>query len=120
MYVVLAIGLAASWYSGHVSEVMHTRARYTIGYLTGGIYTPKSGKKYSYNYRVQNKVYEATDSREDRMNNTEGARFLVEYDSLNPEVSDGHFAAAVPDSILDSPPNGWKTPPVPIPKIPAE
>jgi hypothetical protein len=33
-------------------------------------------------------------------------------------VSTGHFAAAVPDSITDNPPNGWKTPPVPIPKLP--
>ncbi|HEX8327726.1 MAG TPA: hypothetical protein VF629_09310 [Hymenobacter sp.] len=104
----------------HVKQVMHTRSRYTIGYLTGGIYTPKSGKSYNYRYRVKGQEYEATDNREKNMNTENGSRFLVEYDTLDPGVSTGHFAAAISDGMPDSPPNGWKTPPVPIPKIPSE
>ncbi|TGE29453.1 hypothetical protein [Hymenobacter metallicola] len=90
---------------------MHTRARYTIGYLTGGYYTPKSGKRYSYRYEVRGQEYEATDIREVNMNTATGARFVVEYDSLDPGVSRSHFALAVPDSIGQAPANGWKVPP---------
>lgn len=110
--LVLVLGAIGSWYSGHVKQRMHTRSRYTIGYITGGFYKPKSGKSYNYRYRVANQEYEATDSREPYMNTENGARFLVEYDTMDPGVSSGHFATAVPDSIPESPPNGWKTPPV--------
>lgn len=40
---------------------------------------------------------------------------LVEYDRLDPEVSTGHFAIVVPDSIRDIPAAGWAVPPFPVP-----
>ena len=113
--LVLGLGAVGGWYTLSTNEELHQRARYTVGYLTGVVYTPKSGTKYSYRYQVQGREYEGTDASEKGMNTTEGARFLLEYDSLNPERSDGRFTLAVPDSILDSPPNGWAVPPFPVP-----
>ncbi|PJJ59366.1 hypothetical protein CLV45_0783 [Hymenobacter chitinivorans DSM 11115] len=95
-------------------QIMHTRSRFTIGYLTGGYYTPKSGKRYSYRYQVQGQEYEATDTREEDMNSDNGARFLVEYDTLDPGESSGHFTLAIPDSIQRIPANGWPSPPFPV------
>ena len=112
---VILLFLAGGWYSVHLTRVMHTRAKFTIGYLTGGIYTPKSGKKYSYLFSVAGKTYEDTDTRETNMATNNGSRFLVEYDSLDPEISTGHFAIAVPNSIRTSPANGWTVPPFPVP-----
>jgi hypothetical protein len=115
VWFVIGICLAGGWYGMRAKQAMHTRPRYTIGCLTGGIYRPKSGKSYSYYYRVKGKEYKATDISETGMNTESGARFVVEYDSLNPEVSTGHFTLAVPDSIQTSPPNGWVVPPFPVP-----
>ncbi|GAA4027386.1 hypothetical protein GCM10022409_09220 [Hymenobacter glaciei] len=113
VYLVIGICLAGGWYGMRAKQTMHTRARYTIGYITGGIYRPKSGKSYSYRFAVKGKEYEATDISEAGMETENGARFLVEYDSLDPEVSTGHFTVSVPDSIAASPPSGWIIPPFP-------
>ncbi|PJJ59367.1 hypothetical protein CLV45_0784 [Hymenobacter chitinivorans DSM 11115] len=91
-------------------QIMHTRSRFTIGYLTGEYYTPKSGKR----YQVQGQEYEATDTRKEAMNTDNGARFVVEYDTLNPGLSTGYFTVAIPDSIQTSPGNGWKKLPFPV------
>ena len=64
---------------------------------------------------MQGQTYEGTDDIETGMNTDEGTRFLLEYDSLNPERSNGHFTLIVPDSIRSSPPNGWAVPPFPVP-----
>jgi hypothetical protein len=110
VFLVIGICLAGGWYGMRAKQKMHTRARYTIGHLTGGIYRPKSGKSYGYRYRVKGKAYEATDISEEGMVTETGTRFLVEYDSLNPEVSTGHFNVSIPDSIIASPFSGWNTP----------
>jgi long-subunit fatty acid transport protein len=116
-WAALFLGLAGvgSWYTLRTNEELHQRARFTIGYLTGVVYTPKSGTKYSYRYQVHGQTYEGTDASEKGMNTTEGTRFLLEYDSLNPERSNGRFTLAVPDSIRNSPSNGWAVPPFPVP-----
>jgi hypothetical protein len=115
VYIVVVVCLLGGWYGMRAKQAMHTRPRYTIGYLTGGIYRPKSGKSYSYYYLVNGKKYEATDISETGMNTENGARFVVEFDRLDPEVSTGHFTLAVPDSIQSSPPGGWDVSPVPLP-----
>jgi hypothetical protein len=79
---------------------------------------PKSGKRYSYKYQVKGKEYAATDGRERNINQAVGARFVVENDSLNPEVSTGHFALAVPDGILPPCPASGKHPPFAFPNCP--
>jgi hypothetical protein len=117
VYIVIGICLIGGWYAMRAKQVMHTRPRYTIGYLTGSIYRPNSGKSYSYSYQVKGTEYEATDISETGMLTKNGSRFVVEYDSLDPTVSTGHFSATVPASIPASPPSGWKTSPVPIPKL---
>jgi hypothetical protein len=115
-YLVIGICLAGGWYGLRAKQIMHTRPRYTIGYLTGSTYRPKSGRSYSYRYQVKGQEYEATDIQETGMNTARGARFVVEYDSLDPAVSTGHFTATVPDSLPHSPPAGWKTSPVLLPE----
>jgi long-subunit fatty acid transport protein len=113
--LVLGLGAVGIWYTMQTNEELHQRARFTIGYLTGVVYTPKSGTKYSYRYQVQGKTYEGTDASETGMNTTEGARFLLEYDSLNPERSNGRFTLTVPESIRTPPANGWAAPPFAVP-----
>ena len=49
------------------------------------------------------------------MDEANGSRYLVEYDSLDPKVNVGHFDVPIPDSIR-APANGWRTPPFPIPQ----
>ena len=49
------------------------------------------------------------------MNEENGARYLVEYDSLAPEQNVGHFNVPIPDSIRQPPVNGWRVPPFPVP-----
>ena len=116
VWFVVGICLAEGWYGLRAKQKMHTRAHFTIGYITGGTYRPKSGRSYSYYYRVKDKEYEATDISEAGMNTENGARFVVEYNSLEPEVSTGHFTLAVPDSIREAPTDGWRKPPVSVPQ----
>jgi hypothetical protein len=111
----LGLGAVGGWHTLRTNEELHQRARFTIGHLTGTVYTPKSGTKYSYRYQVGGKTYEGTDASEKGMVADEGGRFLLEYDSLNPERSNGRFALPIPDSVRNSPPNGWVTPPFPVP-----
>ncbi len=109
------IGLGIAWVA-HRTNLMHQRAKYTIGYITGYVYQPKSGKKYHYRYEVQGAAYEGTSSSEAHMNDQDGARFVVEYDSTSPDISTGHFTLAIPDSIRQVPANGWRRPPFPVPQ----
>jgi hypothetical protein len=59
-YFVIGICLAGGGYELRAKQAIHTRPRYTIGYLTGSSYRPKSGRSYSYRYQVKGQEYEAT------------------------------------------------------------
>lgn len=107
--------LAGGLYGTHLTKRMQTRPKYTIGYLTDGIYSLRSGKRYGYRFRVGGKLYEDTDISESHMATARDSRFLVQYDSLDPTVSIGFFTATIPDSIASAPANGWRLPPFPIP-----
>ena len=47
---VLILGALGMWYAARTNEELHQRARFTVGYLGGVMYTPKSGTKYRYRY----------------------------------------------------------------------
>ena len=113
--IFLGSMLALVFYAAHVGDIGHERAKFTIGYLTGYVYQ-KSGKRYNYRFNIQNTVYEGQSLPPDEeMDDRDGARFVVEYDSLNPEENLGHFAVTIPDSIRHPPLNGWTRPPFPVP-----
>ena len=112
----LGLLLIGVFYVAHVGDVGHQRAKFTIGYLTGYVYQYKTGKHYNYRFTVQGTSYVGQSSSPDEdMDDRDGARFVVEYDSLNPEENLGHFAVTVPDSIRRPPLNGWTRPPFPVP-----
>ena len=113
-FVFLGIGLVGVLYAGHVYDVGHERAKFTIGYLTGYVYQ-KSGKLFNYRFAVQGTEYEGQSQRDKGMDDRDGARFVVEYDSTHPGTNVGHFAVRVPDSIRQPPANGWTRPPFPVP-----
>ena len=110
----LGLLLIGVFYVAHVGDVGHQRAKFTIGYLTGHVYQ-KSGKFYNYRFAVRNTLYVGQSLPDTGMDDRDGARFVVEYDSLNPEENLGHFAVTVPDSIRRPPLNGWTRPPFPVP-----
>ena len=113
--LLILICLAGGWYSLQRRRLMQTRSRFTIGYLTGAIPSARGGMRYGYRFRVGGRPYEDADQRESYMATADGSRFLVEYDSLDPEVSMGHFTLAVPDSIQQAPAKGWARPPFAVP-----
>ena len=114
-FVFLGLGLAGVLYAGHRYNVGHQRAKFTIGYLTGYVYQ-KSGKRYNYRFEVQGTEYEGQSLPPDEdMDDRDGARFVVEYDSTHPGTNVGHFAVTIPDSIRQPPANGWTRPPFPVP-----
>ena len=110
-----AIGLGIA-YVAHLGSLMHERAKYTIGYLTGYVYRPKSGKYYHFRFETNGVPFVGTSLSDKGMDDRNGARFVVEYDSTNPEQNIGYFALRIPDSIRQPPPNGWRKPPFPIPQ----
>lgn len=108
--------VAIAWiYAAHSGDQMHQRAKFTIGYITGWHLTAKSGKYYEFHFMVRDSVYEGNSSTETGMDRRNGARFVVEYDSLNPGTNVGHFAVIVPNVIQQPPRDGWRTPPFPVP-----
>ncbi len=113
-FVFLGLGLVGVLYAGHIFNLAHQRAKFTVGYLTGYVYQ-KSGKRYNYRFEVQGTEYEGQSSSDKGMDDRDGARFVVEYDSLDPGTSVGHFDVFVPDSIRQAPANGWTRPPFPVP-----
>ena len=114
-FVFLGLGLVGVFYVAHLGNLGHERAKFTIGYLTGYVYQPKSGKYYKYRFEVQGTEYVGESLPDKGMDDRDGARFVVEYDSIDPEENLGHFAVLVPDSIRQAPANGWTRPPFPVP-----
>jgi hypothetical protein len=115
-FLFLGLVGAAWFYVSHLSDVMHERAKFTLGYLTGSVYQPKSGKYYRFRFEVQGKSYTGADLPDSGMDRRNGARIVVLYDSVDPARNVGHFAIAVPDSIHHPPANGWRVPPFPLPR----
>ena len=114
-FLFLGLGVAGTFYAAHIFNQGHERAKFTIGYLTGYMYQ-KSGKRYRYSFEVQRAVYKGQSLPPDEgMDDRDGARFVVEYDSTDPGINVGHFAVTIPDSIRRPPLNGWTRPPFPVP-----
>ena len=112
----LGIVVLAVVYVSHLNNAMHPRAKFTIGYLGDYVYHLKNGKHYRFNFQVQDKEYQGTEQSQAGMDRRVGARFVVEYDSLDPTQHIGYFPVAVPDSVRQAPANGWRKPPFSIPQ----
>jgi hypothetical protein len=115
-FAFLGIVALAVIYVSHLGSAMHTRAKFTIGYLEDYVYHLKNGKHYRFHFQVQGTVYQGTEQSQAGMDRRVGARFIVEYDSLDPTQHVGYFPLAVPDSIVQAPANGWREPPFPMPQ----
>lgn len=115
-FLFLALVAVAWFYVARLGQTMHKQAKYTIGYLTGSVYQPKSGKYYRFRFGVKNVLYRGADLPDKGMDRRIGGRIVVEYDSTNPARNVGYFAIAIPDSIRQAPANGWRKPPFPIPQ----
>ena len=114
-FLFLGLGAVLVFYAAHVYNMGHERAKFTIAYLTGYVYKYKSGKHYNYRFEVQGTIYEGQSLPSKGMDDRDGARFVVEYDSTDPGINVGHFAVTIPDSIRRPPLNGWTRPPFPVP-----
>jgi hypothetical protein len=108
-------GLYWLWAS-RAGDRLHQRAHYTIGYLTGWRPTPKSGTYYNFYFMVADSLYRGSSPSDAGMATATGSRFVVKYDSLNPDSNVGYFKVTIPDSIRKAPPTGWRVPPFPIPQ----
>ena len=113
-FVFLGLGVVGVFYVAHIYDMGHERAKFTIAYLTGYVYQ-KSGKFYNYRFEVQGTIYHGQSLPDTGMDDRDGARFVVEYDSTHPGTNVGHFAVTIPDSIRRPPLNGWTRPPFPVP-----
>lgn len=98
-FAFLGILALAVIYVSSLNDVMHTRAKFTIGYLEDYVYHLKNGKHYRFHFQVQDKKYQGTEQSQAGMDRRVGARFVVEYDSLDPTQHIGYFPLAVPDSV---------------------
>lgn len=113
-FVFLFLFVVAWVYIGQTDK-LNKRAKYTIGHTTGDWNIGRSGVHYVYKYKVNASSYESADL--GTGNGVKKAtRFVVKYDSIEPDISLGYFELLVPDSIRQAPPNGWRTPPFPIPQ----
>ncbi|WP_310397803.1 hypothetical protein [Hymenobacter sp.] len=115
-FLFLGLVVIAWFYVSNLSDEMHERAKFTIGYLTGSVYQPKSGKYYRFRFEVQGTSFTGADLPDEGMDRRNGARVVVEYDSANPTQNTGYFNLPVPDSIRRPPANGWRVPPFPVPR----
>ena len=114
---LLLASFAIAWlWVRHDRNLMHQRAHYTIGHLSGWHATPKSGIYYNYHFTVAGSAYEGSSPSEAGMRTADGERCVVKYDSVDPTTNVGYFAVFVPDSIRQAPANGWRVLPFPIPQ----
>lgn len=98
-YVFIGGTVVLWFYAMHADNLMDQRAKYTIGYLTGYHYMPKSGKHFDFRFTTAGSVYEGSSLSDKGMATANGSRFVVKYDSLHPGTNVGYFAQAIPDSI---------------------
>ncbi|MGI4737737.1 MAG: hypothetical protein ACRYG7_21425 [Janthinobacterium lividum] len=116
-WALLLLLVALFWVlAQHDSDLLAQRAHYTIGYLTGSHYSVKNGKYFDFRFTVADSVYQGSSLSEKGMHTATGSRFVVKYDSLHPASNVGYFAQAIPDSIRQAPPNGWRKPPFHLPQ----
>ena len=115
-FIFLGLVALAALYVSHLGDLMDSRAKFTVGYLGGWVYHLKNGKHYRFHFQVQGKEYQGTEQSQPGMDRRVGARFAVEYDSLDPAQSVGYFTITIPDSIRQPPANGWHKPPFSIPQ----
>ena len=104
------------FYFRHLNQGLRTRAKFAIGHLGKSHYIPKSGRSFNYEFAVNNKIYGGSGLVRPGMNEDEGARYLVKFDSIDPTISTAYFIIPVPDSIVQAPLRGWNHSPVPVPK----
>lgn len=113
--IVLLLGVAGFFYYRQQGSQMHERAKFTIGAVDGWHYTAKSGRFFNFHFVVEGQQYGGSSPRQAHMNEANGARYLVEYDSLAPSQNVGHFDVPIPDTIHQAPAVGWRRPPFPVP-----
>lgn len=113
--VLLSLGATLWIYARYASTNRNQRAKYTIGFTTGDWNIGRSGVHYIYKYKVNSVDYESADVGTGN-GVRKGTRFVVKYDSLEPDISLGYFEYVIPDSIHQTPPNGWLKPPFFIPQ----
>ncbi len=98
----------------HRADLLRARAKYTIGYVQGSHWAMKNGKQINYYATISGATYKGGKDELPGMR-LAGGRYLVKYDSLDPEVKTVYFEYSIPDSIVEAPANGWRTPPFPVP-----
>ena len=109
------IGMAwVLWDYFHHSDLLHERAKYTVGHVRGTHWAVKSGRQVDYLMTVNGQTYQGGSDELPGMK-IEGGRYLVKYDSLDPEVKGVYYEHPIPDSVGEAPANGWFTPPFPVP-----
>ena len=105
----------AFYYDRQNRNLMHERAKFTVGTIDGWHQTAKSGRFFGFKFSVAGQPYGGSSGWHSGMNEADGSPCLVEYDSLAPTMNAGHFAVPIPDSLRHVPANGWRVPPFPVP-----
>jgi hypothetical protein len=113
--IVLGLGVIGFIRYRQTMNMMHERAKFTLGTIDGWYQTAKSGRRFKFAFDVAGTQYGGSSGWRSGMNEADGSPCLVEYDSLDPQQNVGHFAVAIPDSIRRPPANGWRVPPFPVP-----
>ena len=106
-YIVLIgiIALFARTYQR--AQTMRQRGKYTVGYLGGWTQNIKGGRSFSYTYTVNGQEYHGSMVEEQGMNRTKGARYLVEFDSVEPGKSTGYVYDPITTTAPSPPLGGW-------------
>ena len=112
LWAIGFIWLAMYWYEG--AGLLRERAKYTVGHIRGTHWAVKSGRQVDYFMMVNGQMYKGGSDEVPGMK-IEGGRYLVKYDSLDPESKAVYYKYSIPDSVGEAPANGWFTPPFPVP-----
>lgn len=91
----------------HSTRVMHQRGKYTVGYVTGWTQTLKSGRSIDYACTINGVPYRSSVHEEPGMNAAKGTRYVVEYDSVEPQMNWAYYQMPVPSGIGPPPAGGW-------------
>jgi hypothetical protein len=65
---------------------MHKRAKFTLGTIDGWHQTAKSGRMFSFTFKVNGTQYGGSSGWESGMKEADGSRCRVGYDSLDPQA----------------------------------
>ena len=88
-------------------KILQQRGKYTVGHLGGWVQGIKGGRTFDYYYMAEGRGYRGSAPEEHGMDRTKGARYLVEFDSVEPGTSAGYFDYPVPAAYGEAPPEGW-------------